>query len=74
MHLYVTLKSEHDKAPYRVFLDNEMLTERMYSTYGTNILMCNVSDTTKKDLVIQSVTDKTVHIDKYEFRDEPYED
>ena len=70
MILYAVIKSSVDKAPYRVYINNELITERLYIQAPTNTLRVNLVDQNNYEVTVTGVTDATVELVSYKLEAE----
>lgn len=73
MFLEVILKSEHENAPYRVYINDELITERRYAittlnpprpTISNNLLV-ELKESPEYNVSVVSLTDKQVLLSDY---------
>jgi hypothetical protein len=65
MLLQAKLKCNKDHVPYRVYVDDELITERFY-TIASKDTVCN-------DVKVESLSDTPVHLVDYTIRKIPNE-
>lgn len=70
MILYAVLKSSVDKAPYRVYINNELMTERLYIQAPTNTLRVSLIDQPTYEVEVCATTDATVELVSYKLEEE----
>ena len=88
MYLQARIKCERDGTPYRVYINDELITERYFTTaknWNTNELILNtwntlaleIADANDYDIKIENVpgTPKAkVWVDSVHWQETPYED
>ena len=68
MYLEAVMKCDKDNTPYRVYLNNELVTERYFALDEktlSNNLQLNVTPSDKYDVRIESLTDVSVKLIDY---------
>ena len=77
MLLQAKLKCNKDHVPYRVYVDNELITERFYTIASkdtvSNDLIVELVDANDYDVQIESLSDTPVHLVDYTIRKIPNE-
>ena len=69
MLLTAVLKSETDNAPYRIYINDELITERYYvhdNNIESNNLIMAVPKLEEYDIQVESLTDTKVNLLSYD--------
>jgi hypothetical protein len=77
MFLEVILKSQSENAPYRVYVNDELITERLYAITTlhpprptiSNNLIVELENSTGYDVSVVSLTDKQVLLSDYNVKE-----
>ena len=77
MLLQAKLKCNKDHVPYRIYVDDELITERFY-TIASKDTVCNdlvveLMDANDYDVKVESLSDTPVHLVDYTIRKIPNE-
>ena len=73
MYIEAVMKCEKDNTPYRIFLNDELITERYYSldeSVISNNLELHITESPEYNLEIQSLTDVSVELIDYSVTEE----
>ncbi len=73
MYIQAVMKCEKDNTPYRIYLNNELITERYYSldeSVISNNLELHITESPEYNLEIQSLTDVSVELIDYSVTEE----
>jgi len=68
MYIQAVMKCEKDNTPYRIYLNDELITERYYSldeSVISNNLELHITESPEYNLEIQSLTDVSVELIDY---------
>ena len=68
MFIEAVLKCDVDNTPYRVYINNELMTERYYTIIPdtvSNTLHVQLVDSDNYDIKVESLTDVIVTLDSY---------
>ncbi len=68
MFIEAVLKCDVDNTPYRVYINNELMTERYYTIIPdtvSNTLHIQLVDSDNYDIKVESLTDVIVTLDSY---------
>ena len=68
MFIEAVLKCDVDNTPYRVYINNELMTERYYTIIPdtvSNTLHVQLVDSDNYDIKVESLTDVAVTLDSY---------
>jgi hypothetical protein len=68
MFIEAVLKCDVDNTPYRVYINNELITERYYTIIPdtvSNTLRVQLVDSDNYDIKVESLTDVAVTLDSY---------
>jgi|TARA_B100001094_G_C17688167_1_gene556777 hypothetical protein len=73
MYIQAVMKCEKDNTPYRIYLNDELITERYYSldeSVISNNLELHITESPEYNLEIQSLTDVSVELIDYSVTEE----
>lgn len=73
MYIEAVMKCEKDNTPYRIFLNDELITERYYSldeSVISNNLELYTTESSEYNLTVQSLTDVPVELIDYSVTEE----
>jgi hypothetical protein len=73
MYIEAVMKCEKDNTPYRIFLNDELITERYYSldeSVISNNLELYITESPEYNLTVQSLTDVPVELIDYSVTEE----
>jgi hypothetical protein len=73
MYIEAVMKCEKDNTPYRIFLNDELITERYYSldeSVISNNLELYITESPEYNLTVQSLTDVPVDLIDYSVTEE----
>ena len=73
MYIQAVMKCEKDNTPYRIYLNDELITERYYSldeSVISNNLELHITESPEYNLKIQSLTDVSVELIDYSVTEE----
>lgn len=73
MYIEAVMKCEKDNTPYRIFLNDELITERYYSldeSVISNNLELYTTESPEYNLTVQSLTDVPVELIDYSVTEE----
>jgi len=73
MYIQAVMKCDKDNIPYRIFLNDEFITERYYSfdeSVISNNLELHITESPEYNLEIQSLTDVSVELIDYSVTEE----
>jgi len=82
MFIDVILKCPYENAPYRVYINDELITERFYTFIGkneyvhpliSNTIHVELKDSLTYDVRVESLTDKQVLLSDYTVREKKNE-
>ena len=77
MLLEAKLKCDKDHVPYRIYVDDELITERFYTIENdktvSNDLQIELVDANDYDVKIENLSDTQVHLVDYTIRKIPNE-
>jgi len=68
MFIEAVLKCDVDNTPYRVYINNELITERYYTIIPdtvSNTLRVQLVNSDNYDIKVESLTDVAVTLDSY---------
>jgi len=69
MLIEATVKCDVDRTPYRIYINDELITERLYTITSdvtvSNNLNVQLVDTETYDIKVQSLTDNEVRLVDY---------
>ena len=69
MFIEAVLKCDVDNTPYRVYINNELMTERFYTIIAprtiSNTLHVELTNSDNYDIKVESLTDVIVTLDSY---------
>jgi len=78
MFLEATLTCDIDGAPYRVYVNDELITERFYANHKPNTvsndLMVKLADTDSYSVRIENLSENIVTLKKYTLKEKLDED
>ena len=72
MWIKVKIKSEKNNTPYRVFINDELMTERFYTIAPrtvSNNLVVELEDSPAYDVRVESLTDTLVLLSDYSVKE-----
>lgn len=64
MIIKAVLKSSVDRAPYRVYINGELITERLYTLAPSNTLRVELVDQDNYDIRVDPLSDAEVTLEK----------
>ena len=73
MYIEAVMKCEKDNTPYRIFLNDELITERYYrldESVISNNLELYITESPEYNLTVQSLTDVPVDLIDYSVTEE----